>query len=130
LTAVHVYFDPSTIRYDEHVHEVLGREEDAFEKFIAGVDTQGIEVEPIFIEGTRTAEDILRTADRFESDLIVMNTRGRSLAASVLLGSTTSETMAATHVPLLAVKHFGSRMTLLEALVNHRIWEQPSPKTS
>ena len=32
--------------------------------------------------------------------------------------------------PLLAVKHFGSRMTLREALVNHRIWDQPSPKTN
>jgi hypothetical protein len=58
-----------------------------------------------------------------------MNTRGRSRAASVLLGSTTSETMADTAVPLLAVKHHGSRMRLLEALLNHRVWERKGPKT-
>jgi SulP family sulfate permease len=130
LHAVHVYFDPSTVRYDEHVREVVGQEEEAFEKFLAGIDTQGVEVETILVEGTQTAEDILQTAEQLGSDLIVMNTRGRSHAASVLLGSTTSEAMAATTVPLLAVKHYGSRMTLLEALLNHRIWDQPSPKTS
>jgi hypothetical protein len=58
-----------------------------------------------------------------------MSTRGRSQAASVLLGSTTSDVIAGTHVPLLAVKHYGSKMTLLEALLNHRLWE-PAPKTN
>ncbi len=130
LRAVHIFFDPSTIRYDEHVEEIRGQEEAAFERFIEPIDRQGVEVEPIFIEGTRTAQDILRLAEHSDTDLIVMNTRGRSHAAGVLLGSVTSDTMAATTVPLLAVKHFGGRMTLREALVNHRIWDQPSPKTN
>ena len=128
--AVHVFFDPSTVRYDEHVREVVGQEEAAFQKFIAGVDTQGVGVDPLLVEGTRPATDILHTASRYGCDLVVMSTRGRSQAASVLLGSTTSETMAATTVPLVAVKHFGSSMTLVEALTNHRIREQPSPKTN
>ena len=128
VRAVHVFFDPSTIRYDEHVEEIRGQEEAAFERFIAPIDRQGVEVEPVFIEGTRTADDILSLADRSGTDLVVMNTRGRSRAASVLLGSVTSDTMANTRVPLLAVKHFGSRMTLREALLNHRIWDQPAPK--
>jgi hypothetical protein len=38
--------------------------------------------------------------------------------------------MAETQIPLLAVKHFGSRMTLLQALLNHRFWEEPTPKTN
>jgi nucleotide-binding universal stress UspA family protein len=130
LRAVHIFFDPSTIRYDEHVEEIRGQEEAAFERFIEPIDRHGVEVEPIFIEGTRTAQDILRLAEHSDTDLIVMNTRGRSQAAGVLLGSVTSDTMAATTVPLLAVKHFGGRMTLREALVNHRIWDQPSPKTN
>ena len=50
----------------------------------------------MFIEGTRTAQDILTLADRSGTDLIVMNTRGRSHAAGVLLGSVTSDTMADT----------------------------------
>lgn len=130
VQVVHVFFDPSTLRYDEHVDEVIGQEEAAFEKFIANIDTHGIEVEPIFVEGSRPAQDILRIAGRFGSDLIVTNTRGRSHAASVLLGSTTSAIMTSSSVPVLAVKHFGARMTLLEALVNHRIWDQDSPKAN
>lgn len=128
--AVHVYFDPSTVRYDEHVAEVQGQEAAALECFIAGVDTGGIQVEGILEESTHPAEAIVRVAKRFAADLIVMSTRGRSRAASVLLGSTTSETMAATTVPLLAVKHHGSRMSLLQALLNHRFWEEKTPKTN
>jgi nucleotide-binding universal stress UspA family protein len=127
---VHVFFDLSTVRYDEHVDEIVGQEHAAFERFVAGIDAQGVEIDPVFVEGTRPAQDILRLAARFGSDLIVMNTRGRSQAASVLLGSTTSAIMSAASMPVLAVKHFGARMTLLEALVNHRIWDQESPKTN
>jgi len=128
--AVHIFFDPSTVRYDEHVAEVLGQEERALADFIAGVDTQGIQVEGILQESTHPSEAILRVAERDATDLIVMNTRGRSRAASVLLGSTTSDMMASTTVPLLAVKHHGARMSLLDALLNHRVWEQESPKTN
>jgi nucleotide-binding universal stress UspA family protein len=128
LYALHVYVDPSAVRYDEHVDEVIGQEEAAFEKLLARVDSKGIDVEPIFVEGARITQEILRTAQQQRCDLIVMSTRGRSRAASVLLGSTTSDTMADTMVPMLAVKHFGGRMSLIEALTNHRIWEQPSPK--
>jgi len=130
LHVIHVFFDPSTVRYDEHVQEILGQEEQAFEQFVSRVDTQGVKIEPVFIEGPKPAAVILRMAERYGTNLIVMNTRGRSQAASVLLGSTTSETMAATKVPLLAVKHFGGRMTLMQALLNHRIWERPAPKTN
>jgi SulP family sulfate permease len=89
LYALHVYVDPSAVRYDEHVDEVIGQEEAAFEKLLARVDSQGVNVEPIFVEGLRITQEILRTAQQQRCDLIVMNTRGRSRAASVLLGSTT-----------------------------------------
>jgi nucleotide-binding universal stress UspA family protein len=87
-------------------------------------------VEPIFEECPEPSPAILRKANEQGVDLIVMNTRGRTLAAAVLLGSITSETMIQTHVPILTVKHFGSRMTMREALMQHRFWEKPTPKTS
>jgi len=130
LHAVHVFFDPSMVRYEEHVDEVLGQEDAAFEKFLSGVDTQGVQVAPVFEESTHPADAILRVAERLSTDLIVMNTRGRSRAASVLLGSTTSDTMAATTGPLLVVKHYGDHLSLLEALLNHRTWEHGAPKTN
>jgi len=130
LRALHVFFDPSSIRFDEHLDEVLGKEEEHFEKFVASVDTQGVNVEPIFHESTHASQAILRVAERCGTDLIVMNTRGRSQAAFVLLGSTTSETMAATTVPLLAVKHYGARMSLIEALTNRHLWGGRDVKTN
>ena len=129
-SAVHVYFDPSTVRYDEHVAEVLGQEEAAFERFFASTDTHGVKVLPVHEESTNPPQAILRVAERLQSDLIVMNTRGRTRSAAILLGSVTSGTMAATSVPLLAVKHFGARMSLLRALQNHRFWEGESLKTN
>lgn len=130
IRAVHVFFDLSTVRYDEHVEEIRGQEEAAFARFIEPIDLQGVEVEPVFIEGTQTARDILGLAERSGADLIVMGTRGRSHAASVLLGSVTSNAMANSKIPLLAIKHFGSRMSLREVLLNHCVWDQPSPKTN
>jgi hypothetical protein len=38
--------------------------------------------------------------------------------------------MSATKIPLLAVKHYGGKLTLLEALLNHRVWETRSPKAN
>jgi nucleotide-binding universal stress UspA family protein len=128
--ALHVYFDPSMVRYDEHVGEVLGHERAAFETMLAAIDCHGVSVEPVFEESTKASQAILRVSHERNCDLIVMNTRGRSRSAAVLLGSVTSETMAATTVPLLAVKHFGSRMTLMQALLNHRFWEEPAPKSN
>jgi SulP family sulfate permease len=128
--ALHVFFDPSTLRYDEHVEAVRGEQRQAFDQFIAPVACHGIPVDPVFEESSRTAQAIIRVAQRHEANLIVMGTRGRSTAAAILLGSVTSQTMARTPVPLLAIKHFGSRMSMFEALLNHRFWEQPAPKTS
>jgi nucleotide-binding universal stress UspA family protein len=125
-----VYFDPSTVRYDEHVDEVFGHEQAAFETLLAATDCHGVRVEPVLEESTRVPEAILRVSQERSCDLIVMNTRGRSRSAAVLLGSVTSETMTATTMPLLAVKHFGSRMTLMQALLNHRFWEEPAPKSN
>jgi len=128
--ALHVYFDPSTVRYDEHVDEVHGQEEAAFQRMLENVDCHGVEVQPLFEESTHVSDAILRVAERLAADLIVMNTRGRSRAAAVFLGSVTSATMMATPIPLLAVKHFGSRLPLLSALLSQRIWGEPAPKAN
>jgi nucleotide-binding universal stress UspA family protein len=130
VLVLHVFFDPSTIRYDEHVDEIRGNEETALAEMLAATDCHGVRVEPLYEESTHVSQTIVRVAEREGADLIVMNTRGRSRAAAVFLGSVTSDTLAATHIPLLAVKHFGRRMTILQALLNHRFWEERAPKTN
>ena len=62
--------------------------------------------------------------EQHEVDLIVMATRGRSRSAAILLGSVTEEMILATGVPLLAVKHFGARLGVLQAALGPAV----SPK--
>jgi len=130
IQAVHVYFDTSTIRYDEHIDAVLGKEEELFERHLDDIELQGIDVQPTFLESTHPSQAILQFAERSGTDLIVMNTRGRSQAALVLLGSTTSEVMSRATVPVLAVKHYGSHMNFVQALYKHSLRREDSPKTN
>ncbi len=128
--ALHVFSDPSMIRYDEHTEEIRHRETEAFQKFIAPVDTHGVEVQPAFVEANNVGAAIVHAASQHSSDLIVMNTRGRSRSASILLGSVTSHVMAECPVAILAVKHFGAMMNLFQALQESHFWTRSNPKTN
>jgi sulfate permease, SulP family len=128
--ALHVYFDSSTIRYPEHVAALRGQEEEAFGKFLAGVDSHGIPIDKRIEEGPFPSRTILRIAQDEGVDLIVMNTRGRSRAAAVLLGSVTTQVMTESPVAVLAVKHFGAAMGLFQALKDSHFWQRPIPKSN
>lgn len=119
-TVLHAYFNEAVITYDEYDQILRGEEQDAFQKFIAPIDRQGVRVVPHFEECVDPSHTILLAAERERSDLIVMATRGRSRSAAVLLGSVTEATIMATNVPLLAVKHFGAQIGLVEALLDQR----------
>jgi nucleotide-binding universal stress UspA family protein len=79
-----------------------------------------VELAPVFEEGANVAHVIGRVAERERADLVVMGTRGRSRSAAILLGSVTEQTIVETRLPLLAVKHFGARMSVLQALLDRR----------
>ncbi|MEX2560453.1 MAG: universal stress protein [Pirellulales bacterium] len=128
--AVHVFFDPSTVRYDEHMDEVRGGEQEAFDRFIETVDCHGIRVTPLFEESANVAHAILRTAAQQAADLIVMSTRGRSRASAILLGSVTSQVLMESQVPTLAVKQFGAKLDVLHALFDQQFWRERSPKSN
>lgn len=128
--ALHVHFDPSTVRYDEHIDEVRNRESEAFREFLKPVNRHGVECIPLFDESSNVASAILRNADDRGVDLIVMSTRGRSRAASILLGSVTSQTLTASPVPILVVKHFGAQLSLFQVLRDRRWWDEPALKTN
>lgn len=130
VTALHVYFDPSTIRYDEHIDEVKWHEQQAFEEFLAKIETHGITVKPEFVESSIPSNAILHRAKELDGDLIVMSTRGRSNTATILLGSATSQTMMDSPIPIVAIKHYGDQLDLLDALIASRFWERSDPKTN
>ena len=120
ITALHVYFNEAVATYEEYDEILRGQERQAYEKFVAPIDRQGVELNPVFEEGANVANVIGRVAEREGADLIVMGTRGRSRSAAILLGSVTEQTIIDTRLPLLAVKHFGARMGVLQALLDRR----------
>lgn len=125
VIALHVYFDPSVLRSEEHDEMTQSEESASFDSFLEGIDAQGVLVTPIFEESSNAAHAILRQAEANDADLIVISTRGRSRAAMSLLGSVTSQVMAEAKTPVLAVKHFGDSMNIKDALLSGQIWRKP-----
>jgi sulfate permease, SulP family len=128
--AVHVYLDEAVIRYEEHQETIRGQEEAKFTEFMSRINTGDTLVKPAFIEGINPAQAILQEAEAYHADLIVVSTRGHSKAATVLLGSTTSQLMAEANVPVLAVKHFGKQLGLWESLRTSKFWERIEVKAN
>lgn len=128
--AVHVYLDEAVIRYDEHEKIIRGQEETKFTEFVTRINTGSTVVKPSFIEGINPAQAILEKARTYHADLIVVSTRGHSKAATVLLGSTTSQLMAEANIPVLAVKHFGKQLGLWESLLAAKFWERIEVKAN
>jgi len=129
--ALHVCPPTTTsTHFGEQVPTVMEDVREAFEEFLQRINLRGINVEMLLETGNRPAETIRSVASRLDTDLIVMNTQGRSRAAAVLLGGITSRTMETTQIPLLAFKHLGSRMTLLQALFQPQRRNAPSLVTT
>ena len=120
--ALHVYLNEADITYEEYVQVLRGEEEQAYQKFIAPINCQGVKITPLIEPGVNVGHVISRTAEQQGVDLIVMATRGRSSSAAILLGSVTEQMIMETRVPLVAVKHFGAQMGVLEVLLNRRFW--------
>jgi sulfate permease, SulP family len=128
--AMHVYLDEAVIRYEEHQEIIRGQEEAKFTEFMTRIDTGGMVIKPRFVEGLNPAQAILNEAEAYQADLVVVSTRGHSKAATVLLGSTTSQLMADANIPVLAVKHFGKQLGLWESLLAAKFWEQIEVKVN
>ncbi len=69
------------------------------------------------IEGADIASTIVSAAGDENSTLIVLGTRGRSRAASILVGSVTEKVVQFSPLPVLAVKLRGARLGLLRGLL-------------
>jgi nucleotide-binding universal stress UspA family protein len=119
--AVHVAFNTALVTFDDF-DEILAEDRDrAWGIFVAPINLHGVWVKPMFLDCPNVAQTIIRVAAEQGTDLIVMGTRGRSPSAAVLLGSETEQCMMTTTVPLLAIKHFGARLSLMQALRDERL---------
>jgi nucleotide-binding universal stress UspA family protein len=117
---LHVRFSPAVLTFDGYEQIEIAEAEQAFYLFVARIDLHGVTVVPLFRESANVAATIERVAGEKDVDLIVMSTRGRSSAASVLLGSETEQIIVGSRRPVLAVKRFGARLRFVEALLRER----------
>jgi nucleotide-binding universal stress UspA family protein len=126
--ALHVRFDPTLASHEEGGEAVLGREREAFQIFAARVELHGVDLDVILEEGPDVARAILRVAESYRADLVVMGTRGRTRAAAMLIGSETEHTLQESGGPVLAVKRLGSHLRFVEALLDPRFRQREGPR--
>jgi SulP family sulfate permease len=124
IHALHVWFNESTAMAEGYGDVDRFKEHEQFQIFASRLDGRGVDVVRLLEESADVPAAILRAAEANASDLIVMGTRGRSAAASILLGSETEQTMIQSGRPVLAVKHYGSSMKLIEVLLED-LFENP-----
>lgn len=120
LTVMHVRFNEASVTFEEYARLEVADESRAMKEFLDPIDLRGLNVRTVFEEAAQVAHAVDRVAERQGVDLVVMSTRGRSKSAAVLLGSQTEHVLIETERPLLAVKHFGSHLNVLEALLDAR----------
>lgn len=125
VSTLHVYFDPSVLRYEEHDAIIKNEENTRFNQFMESIDTLNISINKNFEERSSVAHAILSLADKKNTDLIVINTRGRSRAAMTVLGSVTADLMAEAHIPVLVIKHFGDRASIINLILSGKILDEP-----
>lgn len=100
------------------------RTERALATFIARVDEEGVDIEPLIVESANLAGAIVHTARQQASDLIVMSSRGRSRLASLILPSACREVLRNSPVPVLVLKRRGPPLGLARALRDPRLRER------
>ncbi|WP_239649804.1 universal stress protein [Methylocucumis oryzae] len=130
VLALHIYADESVIRYEEHERIKRGEEASRFAQIMASVDSHGVLIKPLFTESIQVAQEILREAENYQADLIVINTRGHSKAACILLGSMTSAVMSHAAIPVLVIKHYGTHLSLWQTLLSGQFLRSGEAKAS
>jgi len=86
-------------------------------RLVEKCDGNGCSVRRRFLDAAKPWEGIAEVADEERADLIVVGTPGKTAAAALLLGSVTERLIAATTIPLLAVKRKGTGLRLLDAIL-------------
>lgn len=128
--ALHIYRDEAAFQFPTHAAETRNEQLETTRRFIEEARCGGRNVVPLVEESSHVAPAVLRVAAARQSDLIVLSTRGRSTAASILLGSETAQLMEQSTLPVLAVKHEGAHLNLLQALLSGETWRQSSTHTN
>lgn len=101
----YVYNVPSEIHvkmmrsYSEFEKMMRDQVEDFYKKFIEKIDTEGINIQPVFIQNeySNPARHIKAYAEENDVDLVIMGAQGHSALESVLLGSVSEKFLSIQH---------------------------------
>ncbi|MCB0736872.1 MAG: universal stress protein [Bacteroidetes bacterium] len=109
-----------TGKTEEEFTSIMKRNaEKKFEKFKESINDNSLECVFSIDPNNEPSVEILEMADRINADLIAIGARGKTDAATVILGSTTEKTLAIdVEYPLLVIKDKGENISFLQALFN------------
>lgn len=96
-------------RLEPHLHR-------EFDDFLAKVEVGDVQVERVIRQAGDVARAIGEDVHALGADLLVLGSRGRSAAASVLLGTLPEKLIWTTDIPMLVVKEKGEGAGLLKLL--------------
>lgn len=102
----------------EAVQGMETRAHQEYDEFVRAVDTEGIEIEPIFTVSEQRAEVIADLAVARKMDLVLLGSRGRTIPAAGLLGATAERILVFSAVPVLVVKEKGETSRFLDAFLS------------
>jgi len=117
IVSVGYGYRSSGVDFAEALHNVEAASDTRRDKFLAPIDTSGVRVETICNVSERVAQAVNALAAVRKMDLIVIGSRGRSAAATAILGSTAEHVVLAAAQPVLVVKNKGETLGLLDALL-------------
>jgi nucleotide-binding universal stress UspA family protein len=87
-----------------------------YDAFMAGIDTHGIAVEPIFEESHRVDLAIARQAQKQGADLIITSSRGRTFASGFVQPSITEQAIRQSRTAFLVLKAAEKPVGLWQAI--------------
>lgn len=99
------------------VHRRLGRRTDNRLKRLGRVlEQKGIKTETRVVIGI-PYQEIIKTAQSHDVDLVAMGKRGLNLWGRLVLGSTTTKVLRESHVPILTVRHAAKKPAVKKIVV-------------
>lgn len=122
LVPVHLYEVPhgysKTGKSFEEFSEIMKENAKSdFKKFVSKHNHPDLECEMILNDGKNPGNLILEFANKSETDLILLGSRGRTSSAAILLGSTAEKLIHANKMlPMLIFKKKGETMGFFDAL--------------
>ena len=107
----------SALSPEEAAQKLETQQRKKMKEFLAEVDTSGVDFEVVFKCSRDTAGAAHDLASAKNMDAIVVGSRGATLPAIALIGSTTEQVLLNSPVPVLVVKKKGETFGFLDALL-------------